>query len=205
MWRRRSWFSLNGKAGIPGQTEGRSATSIALRAPPAGSVQQRDRRLTHTLRSDRALGHGNVTSRLGNVVTPLNGRTPGDRLVPALHIRVLFEIDCLPFEARDPGPDRDVGDRVVVRHEFALGQAAVEDAVETMRLLGEALFGIGRLTLVEAQEVMSLPQHRADAAHLPHQPLEDAIARLALARERPRAGEAAPSCRPGRSGWPRTP
>src|SRR3982750_1120828 len=46
MWRRRSWFSLNGKAGIPGQTEGRPATPIALRAPPAGSLQQRDPRDT---------------------------------------------------------------------------------------------------------------------------------------------------------------
>src|SRR3954467_12798212 len=45
MWRRRSWFSLNGKAGIPGQTEGRPATPIALRAPPVGSLQQRDWRL----------------------------------------------------------------------------------------------------------------------------------------------------------------
>src|SRR4051812_43742869 len=41
MWWRRSWFSLKGKAGIPGQTEGRPATPIALRAPPAGSLQQR--------------------------------------------------------------------------------------------------------------------------------------------------------------------
>src|SRR3954466_14309001 len=41
MWWRRSWFSLKGKAGIPGQTEGCPATPIALRAPPAGSLQQR--------------------------------------------------------------------------------------------------------------------------------------------------------------------
>jgi hypothetical protein len=44
MWRRRSWFSLNGKAGIPGQTEGRPATSIEPRVPPVGSLQQRVRR-----------------------------------------------------------------------------------------------------------------------------------------------------------------
>src|SRR3954452_21727455 len=41
MWRRRSWFSLKGKAGIPGQTEGRPATSIGPRVPPVGSLQQR--------------------------------------------------------------------------------------------------------------------------------------------------------------------
>src|SRR4051795_675661 len=41
MWRRRSWFSLKGKAGIPGQTEGCPATSIGPRVPPVGSLQQR--------------------------------------------------------------------------------------------------------------------------------------------------------------------
>src|SRR3954449_5559979 len=43
MWWRRSWFSLKGKAGIPGQTEGRPATSIGPRVPPMGSLQQRGR------------------------------------------------------------------------------------------------------------------------------------------------------------------
>src|SRR3954467_15980828 len=41
MWRRRAWFSLKGKAGIPGQTEGCPATSIGPRVPPVGSLQQR--------------------------------------------------------------------------------------------------------------------------------------------------------------------
>src|SRR3954454_12693349 len=41
MWWRRSWFSLKGKAGIPGQTEGRPTTSIGPRVPPVGSLQQR--------------------------------------------------------------------------------------------------------------------------------------------------------------------
>src|SRR4051812_20913581 len=46
MWWRRSWFSLKGKAGIPGQTEGRPATSIGPRVPPVGSLQQRGSRTT---------------------------------------------------------------------------------------------------------------------------------------------------------------
>src|SRR4051795_20394 len=41
MWQRRAWFSLKGKAGIPGQTEGCPATSIGPRVPPVGSLQQR--------------------------------------------------------------------------------------------------------------------------------------------------------------------
>src|SRR3954469_15885971 len=44
MWRRRSWFSLKGKADILGQTEGCPATSIGPRVPPVGSLQQRDGR-----------------------------------------------------------------------------------------------------------------------------------------------------------------
>src|SRR4051812_27166335 len=42
MWRRRSWFSLKGKAGIPVQAEGCPATSIGPRVLPVGSLQQRD-------------------------------------------------------------------------------------------------------------------------------------------------------------------
>src|SRR3954465_4286383 len=45
MWWRRSWFSLKGKAGIPGQTEGCPATSIGPRVLPVGSLQQREVRL----------------------------------------------------------------------------------------------------------------------------------------------------------------
>src|SRR5215204_3340230 len=41
MWWRRSWFSLKGKADIPGQTEGCPATSIGPRVLPVGSLQQR--------------------------------------------------------------------------------------------------------------------------------------------------------------------
>src|SRR3954465_1948817 len=54
MWWRRSWFSLKGKAGIPGQTEGRPATSIGPRVPPVGSLQQRGRDVLQSL--DAGLG-----------------------------------------------------------------------------------------------------------------------------------------------------
>src|SRR4051794_7956401 len=45
MWWRRAWFSLKGKAGIPGQTKGRPATSIGPRVLPLGSLQQRAERI----------------------------------------------------------------------------------------------------------------------------------------------------------------
>src|SRR3954467_7879138 len=77
------------------------------------------------------LRHGNVSGLLRYVVAPLNGRTLCNRLVPALRVRVLLKIDSLPLEARDPGPDRDVGNGVSVCHERVLGQTAVQDAIPT--------------------------------------------------------------------------
>src|SRR4051794_39449907 len=63
MWWRRSWFSLKGKAGIPGQTEGCPATSIGPRVPPVGSLQQRVRtRLFRARRLLRKALHAKIAS-----------------------------------------------------------------------------------------------------------------------------------------------
>src|ERR1043165_9527904 len=60
---------------------------------------------------------------LGNLVAFLHGRPRGDREIPALHVRILVHVYRLPLETRNPRPDRDVGDRVVVRHVLMLGEA----------------------------------------------------------------------------------
>jgi hypothetical protein len=68
-------------------------------------------------------------------------RQPCPLLEPSqLHVRIGVQIHSLPFVARDPRPDGDVGDGVVVSDEFVLGEPAVEHAVEPMRLLEVALF-----------------------------------------------------------------
>jgi hypothetical protein len=59
----------------------------------------------------------------------------------------------------------------------------VEHAVEPLRLLEVALLGVGRLALVVLHEVVHLPEHRADAAHLPHQPLGHAVALELVGRQ----------------------
>src|SRR3954468_10242168 len=70
MWRRRSWFSLKGKAGIPGQERSRPATSARPRAPPAGSVQQRGPRsylqIVENRRDGRAVRQ-HVIATLGRI------------------------------------------------------------------------------------------------------------------------------------------
>src|SRR5947207_5644278 len=74
-------------------------------------------------------GQRHFADVLGNLVAPLHRRSRGDRQVPALHIGVLVHVDRLPLEARDPRPDRNVGDRIVVRHVRAVGEAPVEHAI----------------------------------------------------------------------------
>src|SRR5580700_9835448 len=105
--------------------------------------------------------HRNFANVLRHLIAPLHGGAPGDNRVPALHVRISVEIDSLPFVARDPWPDGDVGDGVVIGDEFVLGETAVEHAVEPMRLLEIPLFRVGRLTLVVFYKVMDLAEHRA--------------------------------------------
>ena len=99
-------------------------------------------------------------------------------------MRIGREIDRLPVESRHPRPDGDVGDRIPVGDVFVLGEPAVEHAVEPVRFLEIALFRVRRLALVVFHEVMHLAEHRAGAAHLPHQPFEHAIMRFACFRQK---------------------
>ncbi len=129
-------------------------------------------------------GNRNFTHVLRHLVAALHRRPLGDGRVPALDVGILVHVDRLPLVARDPRPDRDVGDRVVTGDEFAAVEPAVEHAVQAMRLLEVTLLGVRRLALVVFHEVMDLSQHRAGAAHLPHQPFQHAVARLAVLRQK---------------------
>ena len=103
--------------------------------------------------------------------------------VPALDVRIAVEIDGLPFVARHPRPDRDVGDRIGVGDQFVVGKPPVEHAIEPVRLLQIAFLRIRRLARIVFGEVMHLAEHRPRAAHLPHQPFDGAVARLAGLRQ----------------------
>ena len=64
-----------------------------------------------------------------------------------------------------------------------IGEPPVEHAVEPVRLFQIALLGVRRLARIVFGEVVDLAEHRAGAAHLPHQPFDGAIARLAGFRQ----------------------
>src|SRR6266508_6362364 len=115
-------------------------------AQPSIYPSRRDRHLAHVLR---------------HLVALLHGRAFGDGRVPPLHVGILVEIDGLPFVARDPRPDRDVGDRILIGDELAAREPAVEHAVEAVRLFQITFLRVGRLALVVFHEVMDLPEHRS--------------------------------------------
>ena len=58
--------------------------------------------------------------------------------------------------------------------ELAGREAAIQHAVEPARLRHKALQAVGAVLLVlQRNEMMHLPRHRPEAAHLPHQPFID--------------------------------
>ena len=81
------------------------------------------------------------------------------------------------------------------RRERALRQPLVDHAVEALGLVAVAVDRVGELLRRVHAEVMRLAEHRPDAAHLEHQPLQHLVA----ARGRPSAGTCR-SCRPDRPG-----
>ena len=78
----------------------------------------------------------------------------------------------MPFVARDPGIDGDVGDRILVGEALVLGEMAVHHAVQPLRFLAVAFAAVRDLVLLRAHEVVRLAEHRPDAAHLEHEPLQ---------------------------------
>src|SRR5712692_4143352 len=87
----------------------------------------------------------NLADVLRHLVALADRRPIGDGRVPPLHVGIRIEVDRLPLVARDPRPDRDIGDRIAVRDELAAGEPAVEHAVEPVRFLQITLLRIGRL------------------------------------------------------------
>ena len=99
-------------------------------------------------------------------------------------MREVGPVDALVLPRAQPGKDGDVGDRVLVAGDvLARGQAPVEDAVEALRLVAVAVDRVRNLLGRVDAEVVRLAEHRADARHLEHQPLERAPAAAHVGRQ----------------------
>ena len=92
-------------------------------------------------------------------------------------MRFVLQRLLLAFPKRGPGPDRHIGNRKeIAGGEFGPGQLPVKHAIKPRHLVAIAVFGIGQvLGRIHRrgvfEKVMRLARHRANATHLPHQPL----------------------------------
>ena len=96
------------------------------------------------------------------------------QLIPRHQIARLVEI----AEAAQPRRDGDIGDGIAARDPVAPGKLAVQHGQKPRRLCDISRFRAGILDVFpgEMVEKSDLPEHRADAAHLEHQPLDGLIA-----------------------------
>jgi hypothetical protein len=87
-----------------------------------------------------------------------------------------------------PREGRDVGDRVLVGHDpGASGQPLVEHAQQPLRLRDVAVARALVFVVAPGEPVKEtdLAEHRPDAAHLEHQPLDGLVAACRVARHEP--------------------
>src|SRR5216684_3603450 len=84
------------------------------------------------------------------------------RLVPALDVRVVGEVDLMALVPPSPAEDREIGDRyVIAAGELHVAEALIEDAVEPARLLHVALEPVAAVGFVlHLQEMVDLAGHR---------------------------------------------
>src|SRR5712692_9066812 len=102
----------------------------------------------------------------------LHCRPRRDALAPALESRELLDIDALALRRAHPGHGRPVGYAVLVAAKpLAFLQPLVDHAVEALRLVAIAVHGVLDLLRRVLQEMVRLAEHRADVAHLRHDPL----------------------------------
>src|SRR5688572_15678606 len=102
----------------------------------------------------------------------LHRRALEDRVAPLLERRIVVDVHALALGRAQPGHGGHVGNGVLVaRQILAFPQSLVDHAVKTIRLVLVAVHRVLDLLRRVAEEVVRLPEHRADVAHLEHGPL----------------------------------
>src|SRR5262245_52106111 len=108
------------------------------------------------------------------------GRALAGGFGPAPELRDIADTLPLGLAGNHPGITHHVGDRILASDEFAIGQALVEHAIETVGLVYIAIDGVLQLLHRVVAEVMVLPRHRPEVAHLPEGPLDHVIAAVEI-------------------------
>ncbi|CAM2168521.1 hypothetical protein BLAT2472_10893 [Burkholderia latens] len=120
-----------------------------------------------------------------------NGRTRDERVERSRDMPELAEADEIARlveadEVAHPREDRDVGDRVrIAHHPVAVREMRVEHAEQPLRF-GDVTVARTLVLVVAAREFMEeadLAEHRTDAAHLEHHPLDRLVAARQILRD----------------------
>lgn len=105
---------------------------------------------------------------------PLHRRPVPEPEQPRLDVGELVVRGAGKRQAVDPAYQGNVGDAVLAATRandvIAIGQAGVEDTIETLRLSHVALHGIWNLLLGEAHKVVGLALHGTNTTVLPANP-----------------------------------
>src|SRR5207302_6270206 len=102
----------------------------------------------------------------------LHRRARGDALAPVLHGGILVDVHALAIGRAQPRHDRHVGDRVfAARDPLARFQLLFNNPVQPVGLVLIAVHRVLDLLGRVLQEMVRLPQHRANVPHLEHGPL----------------------------------
>src|SRR3954447_19614431 len=154
--------------------------SAALLHDGSGLAEQQ---LAFFLGSDRRLAVIRI-DLLGLGVGAHGGGPLADGLEPALEMREVVDVLALVLVRHDPGIARHVGNGVIAGDELAIGEALVEYAIQPVGLVDIAVDGVLDLFLGVVREVMVLPRHRAQPAHLPESPLDRVVAAKEIGGEK---------------------
>ena len=122
---------------------------------------------------------GRVAGRPVDDASALHRRPPVDLLRPALHMLIFVHgeefvgalVAAAERQRSVPGPDGDVGDRILgAGHIFVLREPAVEHVQLPLGLHGIAVDGIFLLRRRVGEEMAEAAAKERRAAHLPEQP-----------------------------------
>src|SRR5882762_2236902 len=102
----------------------------------------------------------------------LHRRPRGNAVAPALHVGILVDVHALAIRRAQPRHDRHVGDGVFAASDpLAVFQLFFNHPVEPVGLVLIAVHRVLDLLGRVLQEMVRLPEHRADVPHLEHGPL----------------------------------
>src|SRR3989441_624600 len=116
----------------------------------------------------------------------LHRRPRGNAVAPALHAGILVDVHALALGRAQPRHDRHVGDAVFAAGDpLAVLQLFFNHPVKPVGLVLVAVHRVLDLLGRVLQEMVRLPEHRADVPHLEHGPLHHLPAIAQVARQEP--------------------